>query len=446
MHRVIAALMAVTSCASIAQAQTVPETGTPASQAPTGDILTLDTALSQGGAASPSLGSATAGVQAATAARTVAGLRPNPEIQATTENVVGTGPYQGVRSAETTVGVAVPLELGGKRPARVALANARLTRAQIQSAIAIADLRLRITQLYVQAAAAERRAEVLGEQAGIAANALRIASERVTAGAASPIEQQRAEVLRINAQVAAESAAREAQAARFNLTALIGQPITGPLDRAWFDRITGYGPQTPVEVEGTLALAAATADVNTATAQIRVARSLRTPDVTVSAYARRLEATNDTAAMFGVSIPIPVFNNGRAFEGQARAEQTQASALRSLAVLDTRQAIASAQTEVANAAATARATGGPGLAAAAEAARIASCWMRSGRFRRPARPMSMRWRIITTPRRAWQGLLRQPPSPGSAEMRHPSLSAVATPLSGPQAPGRPCPLYSGDNR
>jgi cobalt-zinc-cadmium efflux system outer membrane protein len=380
MHRVIAALMAVTSCASIAQAQTVPETGTPASQAPTGDILTLDTALSQGGAASPSLGSATAGVQAATAARTVAGLRPNPEIQATTENVVGTGPYQGVRSAETTVGVAVPLELGGKRPARVALANARLTRAQIQSAIAIADLRLRITQLYVQAAAAERRAEVLGEQAGIAANALRIASERVTAGAASPIEQQRAEVLRINAQVAAESAAREAQAARFNLTALIGQPITGPLDRAWFDRITGYGPQTPVEVEGTLALAAATADVNTATAQIRVARSLRTPDVTVSAYARRLEATNDTAAMFGVSIPIPVFNNGRAFEGQARAEQTQASALRSLAVLDTRQAIASAQTEVANAAATARATGGPGLAAAAEAARIARVGYSQGKF------------------------------------------------------------------
>ena len=310
----------------------------------------------------------------------MAGLRPNPEVQAQTENVGGTGVYKGLRSSETTVGVALPLELGGKRPARIALANARLTRAQIQSAIAIADLRQRITQLYVQAAAAERRAEVLGQQATIAAEASRIATDRVQVGAASPIEQQRADVLRINAQVAAQSASRDAQAARTNLAGLIGRPVVGELDRAWFDQVGGYGPPAPIEVEGTLALAAAEADVNTANAQIRVARSLRTPDVTVSVAARRLEATNDTAAVVGVAIPIPFFNNGRALVSQARAEQTQSVALRNLAVLDTRQAIASAQAEVANAAATARATGGPGLTAAAEAARIARIGYGQGKF------------------------------------------------------------------
>lgn len=380
MHRLFAAFLVAASCATIAQAQTVPQLGTVSSQTDRGEVLTLDSALSQGGAASPSLSSATAGVQAATAARTVAGLRPNPEIQAQSENIFGTGEYKGLRGSETTVGVALPLELGGKRPARVALANARLTRAQIQSSIAIADLRLRITQLYVQAVAAERRTEVLGEQAQIADDAHRVATERVKAGAASPIEEQRADVLRINARVSAESAAREAQAARLNLSALIGQSVAGPLDRAWFDRVAGYGPSLPVDVEGTLALAAATADVNTASAQVRVARSLRTPDVTISASARRIQATNDMAAVVGLSIPIPVFNNGRAFESQARAEQTQASALRSLAVLDTRQAIASAQAEVVNAAATARATGGPGLTAAAEAARIARVGYSQGKF------------------------------------------------------------------
>ncbi|OZA78748.1 MAG: hypothetical protein B7X76_09770, partial [Azorhizobium sp. 39-67-5] len=60
-------------------------------------------------------------------------------------NQGGTGVYKGLRSSETTVGVAIPLELGGKRPARVALATARLTRAQIQAEIARGDLRLRIT-------------------------------------------------------------------------------------------------------------------------------------------------------------------------------------------------------------------------------------------------------------------------------------------------------------
>src|SRR3546814_9429557 len=100
----------------------------------------------------------------------------------------------------------------------------------------------------------------------------------------------------------------------------------------------------PVDVDGTLALVAAEADVRTADAQVRVARSLRVPDLTVSASARRLAATNDTAAVVGISIPIPFFNNGSAFVAQSRSEQTQAIALRNLAVIDTRQQIASAQT------------------------------------------------------------------------------------------------------
>ena len=127
-------------------------------------------------------------------------------------------------------------------------------------------------------------------------------------------------------------------------------------------------------------MVAAEADVRTADAQVRVARSLRVPDLTVSTFARRLEATNDTAAVVGISIPIPFFNNGSAFVAQSRSEQTQAIALRNLAVVDTRQQIASAQTEVANAAATARAAGGPGLAAAQEAARIARIGWSQGKF------------------------------------------------------------------
>lgn len=303
MYRTIAAVMVAATLASTAGAQTALPSGipaaTPSSQA--AEAFSLENALAAGGMPSvpsdgasnglasgaggispaplPSVAAATAGVGAATAARRVAGLRPNPEFQAQVENVAGTGVYKGLRSSETTVGVALPLELGGKRPARVALATARLTRAQVQAEIARADLRLRITQLYIEAAAAERRAEVLSEQAGIAKNAFRVSSERVKAGDVGPIEQQRADVLRINAQVAADSAARQAQAARANLETLLAAPVTGPLDRAWFERIDGYGPPRPIEVEGTLALAAAEADVRTADAQVRVARSLRVPDL-----------------------------------------------------------------------------------------------------------------------------------------------------------------------
>lgn len=70
------------------------------------------------------------------------------------------------------------------------------------------------------------------------------------AGDVGPIEQQRADVLRINAQVAADSATRQAQAARANLETLLNAPVTGPLDRAWFERIDGYGPPRPSMSKG----------------------------------------------------------------------------------------------------------------------------------------------------------------------------------------------------
>ena len=313
MHRFIAALLAVASCASIAQAQSADPTST-------SPPLTLEQALSLAGATAPSLEAATAGVRAAEAGRTVAGYRPNPSIVAETENIAGSGQYRGLRSAETTAGLALPIELGGKRSARIAVADAIGNRARIGTALAEADLRLAVTQLYIEATAAERRLVTAREQAGIAREASRAAGVRVQAGRASPLEQQRADVLRINAETAVERAERLAEVARSNLARRIGQPLTGPLDLAWFDRVEGFGPARPIETAGTLALAATRADVTTAEAQVRLARSQRVPDVTLSASARRLEATNDVAAVFGVSIPFPLFNNGKAAVAQARAQ------------------------------------------------------------------------------------------------------------------------------
>ncbi len=120
MYRVIAAALAAAACARSAQAQTSPP---PASQAQ-GEHLTLDRALELAGAMAPGVEAASAGVRAAEAQRRAAGLRPNPSINMEAENVIGTGPYSGLSSAETTVGMSLPLELGGKRSARIGVADA----------------------------------------------------------------------------------------------------------------------------------------------------------------------------------------------------------------------------------------------------------------------------------------------------------------------------------
>ncbi|WP_294293002.1 TolC family protein [uncultured Sphingomonas sp.] len=372
MKRMIAAVLVATACASSNSAQAQ---DTEASAPP----LTLDEALTAAGAVSPAVEVSRSGIQAALAQRSIAGLRPNPSLDAMSENVAGTGIYKGLRSAETTVGVSLPLELGGKRSARVAVANAQLDRASLEAAIIQADLRLRVTQAYNDAAASQRRVVTAREQVGISNEVLRAARVRVAAGRASPLEEQRADVARLNAEGATERAERSAQVALGNLARLIGRGASS-LDTAWFARIEGAGPQLPVRSEGTLTAAAVQADLNTATAQVRLARSQRVPDVTISASARRLAMTNDTAAVVGLSVPLPLFNNGRAAVDLASAQRTQADAQRRLALLDAEQAIASAQGDVANAATTARNATGPTLAAAQEAARIARIGYREGKF------------------------------------------------------------------
>ena len=344
MKKLIAAVLAAASCASIAQAQAqaqqapVPAAPTSAQPMP---AFTLDQAVLAAGGSAPANAAAAAGIEAAQAGRSVAGLRPNPTFQGQVENVVGSGPYRGLRSAETTVGVAIPIELGGKRSARVAVAGAQLSRAQLQAAIAEADIRVQVTQLYVEAVAAERRLATARDQARIAAEVLRGAGVRVQAGRASPLEQQRADVARINADANVERLTRLAEAARTNLARRIGRPIDGALDVTLLDRLPAatFGPVAPPSAQGTLALAAADADLAIADAGIRLARANRVPDINGGPALRRLEATNDTAAVFAISIPIPVFNNGRAAIAQATAERTRADAVRRVTALDVEQAM-----------------------------------------------------------------------------------------------------------
>jgi len=373
MSRTLAALLAATVCVGTAAAQTTPVAST---EAP----LTLDDAIASARARSPGMDAADAAIRATTAGRTVAGLRPNPSFEGQAENVVGTGPYKGLSGSETTVGFSLPIETGGKRSARVAVADTRVGRAKLGAFVALADLELQVAETYVEALGAERRLLVAQQQAAIATEGLRVARDRVTVGAASPIDQQRADVISINANVAVERAERSLDVARQNLSRLIGSAVNGPLDTAWFDRVAGFGPTIAPSSDGTLALAIAAADLATAEAQIRLARANRVPDITLSAGARRLQASRDTAAVVGVSIPIPLFNNGRAAIDQATAERDQLTAQLRLARIDADRAIASAVADVANAAATARAANGPALAAAQEAARIARLGYGQGKF------------------------------------------------------------------
>jgi cobalt-zinc-cadmium efflux system outer membrane protein len=340
--------------------------------------LTLHQAVARAQVKAPSLEGAAAGIRAADATVRSTRLLPNPTLSVEAENVLGTGRYSRFGVSETTYAVSMPLELAAKRAARVRVAEADREMAAVAARAAKADLTLRVTQAYIALAANERRLKAADTRRELAGQAEQAARLRVRSGKASPIEEQRAMVQRINAAVEAERADRATKVATANLARLLdfAQPlvITAP----WFDdtdRETGAEHQM-----ASPALAAADAGVAAAGARVGVARKARIPDLTISAGARRFNETNDTAAVLAISVPLPLFNRGDADIARASAELDQAEAERRAIAIDLEQALAMAQADVADARANAVAASGPVLAAASEAARIARIGYVEGKF------------------------------------------------------------------
>lgn len=377
MYRPYVALLATLSFAPIAQAQTMPAEST---VAPSIAPFSLGQALAEAEKHAPARDEAEASLRAAQAARAGAALRPNPSLSVEVANVIGTGPYSGTAESEVTIGVELPLERGGKRAARIAVADAESSAAHIAAAISMANLRAEITQAYTDTVAAERRLANAQEQYAIASEALRVAKVRVRAGNASPLEAQRADVIQIQAHTNRVQQERLLTTARDQLGRLVGRPVNGPLDSAWFAQIEGSMGPNSIQPASTLALAAAQAEMIAANARVRLADSQRIPNISINAGARRFQNSGDMAATVGLSIPLQIFNTGRPALDQARALRDRAAAQERAALLRAHRDIAAAQTALSNAADRAFAASGPALAAAEEAARIARIGYREGKF------------------------------------------------------------------
>ncbi|OEZ90500.1 cobalt-zinc-cadmium resistance protein CzcC precursor [Janthinobacterium sp. HH106] len=365
----ISFFIVATVLATTAVAQSVVENGT---------ALRLGDAVAKARLQAPALQGADAAVRAAEANVQLSGLRPNPTLSVEAENVMGSGRYTGFGGGEKTVSFSIPLELGGKRQARVGVARAESIAAGIGAKASQADLTLQVTEAFVSLAASERHAQIAKTSHELAERAFHAARERVRAGKASPIEEQRADVLRINAEVRLGKAVRAVELARSNVVRLTGVAKPFAIASPWFEHVERS--DVPAASGAGLAIVAADAEVAAAAARIVAARSDRVPDVTLTAGMRRFGETSDKAAVIGLSIPLPLFNPGTAVLSRTRAEYDRAVATRRAAGLAFDQSMEQANAEVADAVEAARAANGPALAAAEEAARIARLGYREGKF------------------------------------------------------------------
>lgn len=284
-------------------------------------------------------------------------LRPNPvlDFEQTTGRWTGS---QGER--ETSIGLALPLELGGKRARRIDLARAELE--AVEAEVADRDRRLAadVRAAYAEAVAAIRELEITENINVVDRQTAQVVQVRVTEGESAPIEVNllQAEVERIKARRALVEG--RLQAAMFRLKNLAGMAPSDPL-RLGEDLASPLLPDPPPSLEAALDIALRTrpdlklARLNEEAAQagLRLSRARSTPDVTAfSKYTRTNGVFDDTPVgilrdrdnllTFGVSISIPVFNRNQGVTAEAGAAVEQARRRREFVEAVIRAEVASA--------------------------------------------------------------------------------------------------------
>lgn len=283
--------------------------------------LTLTAALELALGANPDLSAAGRELDAVEATIIQAQVRPNPEIATSIEDT-----RRATRT--TTLQLNQPIELGGKRAARIAAAERGRDAASAELDAKRAEIRAAVVAAFFDVLVAQERLRLAQASVELAQRVTLAASRRVTAGKVSPVEETRARVAEAGVRVELTLAASELASARKRLAGAWGNPAPR------FERAEGNLealPPLPALADLNSRLAAspnllrARIEVERRQTLAEVERSRRVPDLTVSLGAKRDEALGRNQAILGVSIPIPVFdrNQGNLLEALRRTDKAR---------------------------------------------------------------------------------------------------------------------------
>jgi cobalt-zinc-cadmium efflux system outer membrane protein len=296
----------------------------PADQAPAtpAEPLTLKQAVDKALTANPALRAAAFDAEIVNGQRRQAGLFPNPELA-----VVREGTQRGFRTE--TLQLSQVLELGGKRAARIDLAERERSLVAGKLDVARMDLRAELTTAYFDALAAQERVRLAQASLDVASKASGAASKRVAAGRASPVETDRAGVAQALAGIELSRAQTELSEALRGLAAFWGDigparhslviPEIDPAPPAYLDELEAGLDTSPQ-------LSRARLQVEREEAQVRVDLSQRSPDLTLIVGRKKDDEIGRSQTVLGLSVPLPLFNRnqGAVQASLARAEQARA--------------------------------------------------------------------------------------------------------------------------
>ena len=289
-----------------------------------GREIGVDEALRAAFANNPELAASGRDIGIAEGLREQAGLLPNPTLS---------WEQEGTESANrtTTVGISQSLELGGKRGARVALAERGQDAAALGVQVRRNELRGAVIAGFYGALRAQERERLAQQSVALAQRGVTAAEGRVRAGKAAPLEANRAQVQLAEVRLEQERARRERADAYQNLAALMGLPAAdfSAVGSAVADRL----PRLPGSDEllrrlgDSAEMRLARTRIDEGEAALALARTQRIPDLDVSLGSQEAieDGRSDRIAVIGLSVPLPLFdrNQGNILAEARRADQAR---------------------------------------------------------------------------------------------------------------------------
>ena len=239
-----------------------------------------------------------------------AGLKPNPELGVSVENVLGNGSLSGVKSAELTLTLSQLIELGDKRQRRLESASLGKALTQAQYELDRVDVLAKTMTDYLDVLELQTVRSWTAERLVMEQNALQVATERSRAGLVTD-----ADVLRLKSRVLKSQ--MDLKALKAELQVAVRQLAANWSNEPDFDTVQGQLAVLPMlpSLNEMLAALDSSPQLGFDLTQERLAGTLQNlaiangqTDLTVGAGVRRNEQLNENAFVLSVSMPLALSN------------------------------------------------------------------------------------------------------------------------------------------
>ncbi len=215
------------------------------------------------------------------------------------------------------------IELGDKRTARMEAADAFYNKADAELESKQAEIHANVVLAFYEVLVAQERVILAKSSVEVAQSALDVASKRVKAGKSSPVEQTKSTIAEAIVRIELVQATTQLNYSRKRLSALWGDIQPG-FERA-IGEVTIIPEVSPLSelqtlIDASPSIKIARQEISARDAVTKIERSRAVPNITVSAGMVNNQEVGLNQALFGLSIPIPVFdrNQGNVQEAVSR--------------------------------------------------------------------------------------------------------------------------------